>query len=523
MITILIVIGMSIVFFNQQKNLLETELSKRGISLAELLSRTSLKAVLTMNIPSLYEMINKIIEEEYVVYAIILDNSGKVIMHNQPNEVGKVYTDQLTTEALITDKSYSKCLIQDGRHIHDVVAPIILEDVRMGTIRIGYSYVAVDAKIHRMIMITIILAITFILSGMICSMIFSKFILKPVKLLQEAIEEVSKGDLNIVADVKSTDEIGNLAISFNKMVKDLKSSHDELVLAKNYNENIFNSMINSLIIISLDGIIQSVNPATCAFLNYEKNELIGTPFSKILKEESLIKKYKIDDLTTKVFTRIMEKTYHTKDGRKIPVNFSSSLIRDINGKTQGIVYIAQDITERKKMEEELKKLANFDSLTGSYSRGYGLNLLDHQSKLAKRNKSPLLLAYIDIDNFKNINDTFGHKEGDRVLKEVVKVLKAILREIDIICRMGGDEFLLIFPDSSLKDSSIIKERLNKGLTKLNQILKKPYKIDLSIGLSEYHPGNPQPIDELIRIADERMYKEKKSVANKNIIYNLKIE
>jgi len=120
-----------------------------------------------------------------------------------------------------------------------------------------------------------------------------------------------------------------------------------------------------------------------------------------------------------------------------------------------------------------------------------------------------LLAFLDVDNFKDINDTFGHEEGDKVLKNVVKLLKSTLREIDIICRMGGDEFLLIFPDSSLQDASLIKERLEKNLVQLNHTSKKPYKIELSVGLSCYDSANPQPIDELIRIADKKMYEEKR--------------
>lgn len=95
------------------------------------------------------------------------------------------------------------------------------------------------------------------------------------------------------------------------------------------------------------------------------------------------------------------------------------------------------------------------------------DLLEQQIKIAKRKKTPVLLFYLDVDNFKCINDTFGHKEGDMVLKEGVKLFKSTLREIDIICRMGGDEFLLIFPDSSLKDAPLIKERLSKNLEKLN--------------------------------------------------------
>jgi diguanylate cyclase (GGDEF)-like protein len=81
--------------------------------------------------------------------------------------------------------------------------------------------------------------------------------------------------------------------------------------------------------------------------------------------------------------------------------------------------------------------------------------------------------------------------------------------VDIICRIGGDEFLLIFPENSLNDAPLIRERLNKNLEKLNQKRAKPYKIDLSIGLSCYNPSKPQSMDELIRIADEKMYEEKR--------------
>jgi len=165
--------------------------------------------------------------------------------------------------------------------------------------------------------------------------------------------------------------------------------------------------------------------------------------------------------------------------------------------------------ERKRMEEELKKLAHYDTLTGAYNRGYGLELLQRQLKLSKRDKSPLLLAYSDLDNLKDINDEFGHDEGDRAIVRVAKLFKSILREVDIITRIGGDEFLLVFLDSSLNEIPIIKKRLSKELTRLNQISRKPYKIGFSTGFSNYDPANPQSMDELIRIADQNMYEEKK--------------
>jgi len=197
-----------------------------------------------------------------------------------------------------------------------------------------------------------------------------------------------------------------------------------------------------------------------------------------------------------------------KDGTLFPVAISISN-NVINGKFKGGIGTYIDITKRKNMEEKLKKLAHYDILTGCCSRGYGLALLEQQIKTANRRKTPILLLYLDIDDFKYINDPFGHKEGDMVLKEGVKLFKFTLREIDIICRMRGDEFLLIFPDNSLNNAPLIRKRLSKNLEKLNQKLAKPYKIDFSIGLSCYDPSNHLSIEELIKIADENMYEEKK--------------
>ncbi|MEA1940440.1 MAG: GGDEF domain-containing protein, partial [Candidatus Caldatribacteriota bacterium] len=180
-----------------------------------------------------------------------------------------------------------------------------------------------------------------------------------------------------------------------------------------------------------------------------------------------------------------------------------------NGESKGIIGTYIDFTERKRMEEKLKELARIDTLTGCYSRRYGMELLDRQLKLSQRSKSPLLLSFLDIDGFKLINDNFGHDEGDKVLKQTADLFKSTLREVDIITRMGGDEFLLIFPDNSLKEVSLIRNRLQKNLSKLNKSIKKNYRIKFSMGFSEYLPDKPKIMDELIAIADQKMYEEKK--------------
>jgi diguanylate cyclase (GGDEF)-like protein/PAS domain S-box-containing protein len=274
--------------------------------------------------------------------------------------------------------------------------------------------------------------------------------------------------------------------------------------------SLFHSSPEALVYLDERGNILNLNPHFTELFGYTLKEIKGRNINEgfIHPPDKIEEGGKIDKITLSKGYYIYETIRKKKDGTYFPVSISSSTIV-VDGKVKGEIIAYIDITERKRMERELLRLAHYDSLTGSCNRGYGLELLQRQLKLAKRNKSPLLLAYADLDNLKEINDEFGHEEGDVAMRRVAELFKSILREVDIITRMGGDEFLITFLDSSLNEIPTIRKRLSKELTRLNQISKKPYKIEFSTGFSNYDPANPLSIDELIRIADEKMYEEKK--------------
>ena len=170
----------------------------------------------------------------------------------------------------------------------------------------------------------------------------------------------------------------------------------------------------------------------------------------------------------------------------------------------GTIHVVRDITERKQMEMKLKTMSITDNLTGLYNRRGFFSMIEQQLKVLKRKKEKAFMLYIDIDNFKDINDTIGHNKGDSALVDAANILKSTYRESDIIARMGGDEFV-IFP-AGKKEShvSIVMGRLQANIDIYNAEKERGYTLSMSIGIASYDPGNPHSTDDLLAEADRSM-------------------
>jgi len=162
---------------------------------------------------------------------------------------------------------------------------------------------------------------------------------------------------------------------------------------------------------------------------------------------------------------------------------------------------------------ELHDMATRDEKTGIYNYRFFKNVLELEFERAKRGKQKLSLAIIDIDHFKKLNDKYGHLTGDLVLKELAKTLQKNTRRYDVLARFGGEEFVVLLPETPSRAARIVIGRMRKALSK-NPRLKR-YRVAVSVGLTEYK--NKDTIQRMIKRADKALYSAKKTGRDRVVV------
>lgn len=278
-----------------------------------------------------------------------------------------------------------------------------------------------------------------------------------------------------------------------------------------------------------DGKIIEANPALAKILRYkDKNDLKDVNVKKLYvrqKDRALHLKKLQKSLI--VFTEFQ---LQRKDGRRIWGRDFPCAVRGQKGRIEFYDGILVDITREKKAETGLKKALNelersnrerqkmikkleslslTDDLTKLYNRRGFFTVASEFLQLASRNNVQMFLLFMDLDNLKVINDTFGHHIGDAALVKLAEILAKTFRRSDIKGRMGGDEFAVFPIDTNLTGVESALSRLEKNLDSFNRESGEPFKLSISIGISRYDPAHPCSIDELLVRADKLMYEQKR--------------
>jgi diguanylate cyclase (GGDEF)-like protein len=194
--------------------------------------------------------------------------------------------------------------------------------------------------------------------------------------------------------------------------------------------------------------------------------------------------------------------------------FKSALLFQAREKTE--LRLRETLLELEDYNLKLKSLAQKDELTGLYNRRGFLTLAVQQMRLAQRMNKSGMVFYIDLDGLKKINDSYGHDEGDSAIRATAEILRQTFRNMDIISRLGGDEFTVFTVDTDEDFILVLKKRMELNIRDYNRLSGKPYQLSFSLGFAEYNPNTVNNVDSLMKAADNMLYnikKEKKGKVN----------
>jgi diguanylate cyclase (GGDEF)-like protein/PAS domain S-box-containing protein len=317
--------------------------------------------------------------------------------------------------------------------------------------------------------------------------------------------------LNQLLTVTGDDEIADMANAFNNLILERTAAEGKLQLAA----QVFSETHEGISITDPNGTIIDVNPAFCEITGYSHEEVIGNNHNMLSSGRQSPEFY------TNMWRILKEQGYwkgeiwnRKKNGELYAELLTISSLKGKDGNVTNYVGFFSDITQSKQQQKSLELMAHYDVLTQLPNRILLIDRFSRATAHCKRQKTSLAVCFLDLDNFKPVNDRFGHDVGDRLLIAVAERITHNIREEDTVARLGGDEFVILLGNINADNPcEYLLERLIQSLSQSYDIDQKIINIGTSIGVTVY-PQDDADIDTLLRHADQAMYQAK--LAGKNV-------
>jgi diguanylate cyclase (GGDEF)-like protein/PAS domain S-box-containing protein len=337
---------------------------------------------------------------------------------------------------------------------------------------------------------------------------------KPITSLIKSADRIAQGDYSRPLEVGRRDELGELQAALERMRQRLRQT----TINKNYLTNVLGSMTDAVFVTSPDGVIRMANQSACKLLAWGEDELVGRTIISIFDERE---RAEFDMLRASQETR--EAVVKTRHGQTIPVAITGSQITTDDPQYQGTIFVVRNITERKRAERRIRYLARYDALTKVPNRMQFQHLLQQAIARAARNRTSLALLYLDMDRFKEINDTFGHAAGDRTLEILTERLTRTLPPETVIGRLAGDEFAMFIDElaGDADNRGTVAQLARSVLAEIGrafQLQEHEVFLTASVGIA-FCPRDAENVIDLIRNADAAMYHSKQNGGNSFAFYS----
>jgi diguanylate cyclase (GGDEF)-like protein/PAS domain S-box-containing protein len=342
---------------------------------------------------------------------------------------------------------------------------------------------------------------------------------------------IDRVDRGMMALIASADRIGSGRHSepvLNSGVREVAALEDSMekmrqalartTISRDYLNTLLNSMSDAVLVAAPDGQLRNANAAALELLGRPREDVAGRKFESLIAD-----KHRSSFEIEKVLGGRGETVVRNASGQTIPVQISASEITSEDPAFKGTIFVLRDITERKRAERRIRYLARFDALTKMPNRMQFQHLLQQALARGAKKSQGLVLLYVDVDNFKDINDTFGHNAGDRVLETMSERVTRILPSGAVVGRLAGDEFA-IFAENEGDAESLHEQAARLARMILNEVSRPLHlgehevEITASIGIAAC-PKDADNVIDLIRDADAAMYHAKRAGRNCYVFYS----
>lgn len=473
-------------------------------SLADALASNSMSWVLANDVSGLEEVVKSMNRYPSLRYSMVLSMKGRVLAHTDARKVG-LYAKDAISRSLSSSPPETRVLFED-RSLIDVATPILIGNRQIGWARIalgqemqarGLLQVKREGVIYTFLAISI---------GLVFAFIMARNLARGLEKLVSVAELIRHGRRDVRVELERDDEIGKLGKTINLMLDVVTTSEQRTKL-------LLDSTAEGIFGLDVAGKCVFCNRAAAQILGYDEPEiLVGLELDKLVhrgpSEHTMLR-----PLSTGIGVHVEDEMFWRRDGAGLPVQYNSHPVLE-QDKVIGVVVSFSDITRKKQSAEIIWKQANFDVLTQLPNRHMFQDRLSQEIKKTNRDNQPFALLFIDLDHFKEVNDTLGHHVGDKLLVEAAKRILDSVRETDTVARLGGDEFTIIL--SNLDDSSQVERIAQEIVTKLAQ----PFHlgddvayVTASLGITLY-PEDAADLEQLLKHADQAMYAAKNQGKNR---------
>lgn len=345
----------------EMKKDLRASLEERATTLVQFVAADLVNPTYFFDMEQIHSILSAVRSQKDVVYVYLFSPDGKIIHEGDKvfTNLDKILKDEISRKAV----SAKTLFVQTTDSIMDVSMPIALNDVKLGGIRIGFSLNRIQSAFQSLqdkvndiqdhsnrnnFLVILVLAMGLCLFGIGAAFLLGQNLSRPITQLAKIASQLGQGDYAARVEINRQDELGDLAQSFRQMANDLQRT----TVSKDYVESIIAQMINTLAVVSPQGVIERVNTALCKTLEYSAEELVNQPFSIILGDAQFEQTWLRDVMQMDMISGV-ETLYVSKGGKKIPVQFSAApLTMNHGGQAMGLVCVAQDVS-RIKMSEKL--------------------------------------------------------------------------------------------------------------------------------------------------------------------------